>query len=161
MVSPSPGPDQMSLAWELAPRKLGMSGFLMVKKCGSQMEGSLTGILFLPALTLTPSALLQRLLLVSLLSASGREFSLVAKRLIWVNVVLIPEESDLRMFAYLQRTLLARKELVSYTPWLLLITLVLPLPLQLLVCPSALSTKPQNIHLKEKLWEDLLFSTKR
>ena len=53
-----------------------------------------------------------------------------------------------------------RKELVSYTPWLLLITLVLPLPLQQLVCPSARSMKPQNIHLKEKLWEDPLFSTK-
>ena len=49
-----------------------------------------------------------RLLLVSLLSASGRESSLVAKRLIWVNVVLTPEEFDLRTFAYLPRTLLAR-----------------------------------------------------
>merc|ERR1712131_421431 len=96
----------------------------MVRKCGSQMEVSLTGTLFLLVLTLTPNALLQRLLLVSLLSASGRESSLVAKRLTWANVVLTPEEFDLRMFAYLPRTLLARKELVSYTLWQLLITLV-------------------------------------
>ena len=60
MVSPSPGPDRMLLAWKLAPRRLEMSGSLMVKKCGSQMEVSLTGTLFLPALTLTPNALLQR-----------------------------------------------------------------------------------------------------